>query len=65
MLTKPDPDFAPPQTGLGPRSAIEVSIVVVRPPAADNVLNTRMGTVYKGDYERLTKAAEEARGFSD
>jgi hypothetical protein len=32
---------------------------------AANVLNTRMGTMYKGDYERLTKAVEEARALSD
>jgi hypothetical protein len=24
-----------------------------------------MGTMYKGDYERLTKAVEEARALSD
>ena len=32
---------------------------------AANVVNTRMGTMYKGDYERLTKALDVAGALSD
>jgi hypothetical protein len=30
-----------------------------------HVVNTRMGVMYKGDYERLTKATDEARDLSE
>lgn len=30
-----------------------------------NIVNTRMGVMYKGDYERLTKAANDARALSE
>ncbi|HEV8145943.1 MAG TPA: hypothetical protein VGP79_06165 [Bryobacteraceae bacterium] len=29
------------------------------------ILNTRMGVMYKGDYERLSKAVDEARTRSE
>jgi hypothetical protein len=30
-----------------------------------SVINTRMGVMYKGDYERLSKAVDEARTHSE
>jgi hypothetical protein len=29
------------------------------------IVNTRMGTMYKGDYDRLTKAMNDARDTSE
>jgi len=32
---------------------------------AANIVNARMGTMYKGDYDRLTKGLDTARALVD